>query len=199
MLRGEETRGALVATACRTFAANGYHACTVDDIVIAAGVARGTFYLYFENKRAVLEPALDYAFDVVAAGTFVDPELIRLTGSGDLVEILAGMTKGLTAVTRSEPRLVRFCLFEALSVDAESRSAVVSFTSELAVRISGLLEIGQRRGVVRANLDVATAGVTIATLVLSPSIAALRSERGSQPRLDDIESFVDLISHVIAA
>ena len=41
------------------FAKHGYHAAKVEDIVAAAGVARGTFYLYFEDKRAIFEEIVD--------------------------------------------------------------------------------------------------------------------------------------------
>jgi AcrR family transcriptional regulator len=47
MLR-DERRAQLVHAAREVFGAKGYHDATVDDITRAAGVAKGTFYLYFE-------------------------------------------------------------------------------------------------------------------------------------------------------
>src|SRR3979409_2533708 len=41
------------------FAKRGYHAAKVDDIIKAAGIARGTFYLYFEDKRAIFDEIVD--------------------------------------------------------------------------------------------------------------------------------------------
>ncbi|MFX8762527.1 helix-turn-helix domain-containing protein, partial [Acinetobacter baumannii] len=41
------------------FAKSGYHAAKIDDIVAAAKIARGTFYLYFEDKRAIFEEIVD--------------------------------------------------------------------------------------------------------------------------------------------
>ena len=38
----------------RLFGANGYHQCSVDQIVVEAGFARGTFYKYFEDKQDLL-------------------------------------------------------------------------------------------------------------------------------------------------
>jgi len=46
-------RAALVSAAERVFAEKGYHAATVDDITRAASVAKGTFYLHFDEKRAI--------------------------------------------------------------------------------------------------------------------------------------------------
>ena len=48
-----ERRAALLSTARQVFAQHGYHSTSIDDLIDAAGVARGTFYLYFESKRAI--------------------------------------------------------------------------------------------------------------------------------------------------
>src|SRR3954470_825452 len=54
-----ERRQQILAHARDVFAKKGYHAAKIDDIVSAAGVARGTFYLYFEDKRAIFEEIVD--------------------------------------------------------------------------------------------------------------------------------------------
>ena len=41
------------------FFEKGFGSSTVDDIVAKAKVARGTFYLYFPNKRAIFEALVD--------------------------------------------------------------------------------------------------------------------------------------------
>ena len=48
-----ERRQQILTVARDVFARRGYHAAKIDDIVAAAGIARGTFYLYFEDKRAI--------------------------------------------------------------------------------------------------------------------------------------------------
>ncbi|MEC8379879.1 MAG: TetR/AcrR family transcriptional regulator [Myxococcota bacterium] len=40
------------------FVKRGYAQCTIDDIVKAVGIARGTFYLYFEDKASVFQALL---------------------------------------------------------------------------------------------------------------------------------------------
>ena len=49
-----ETRQRLYDTALQAFRERGYEAVQVEDIVRAAGVARGTFYLHFQNKEDLL-------------------------------------------------------------------------------------------------------------------------------------------------
>src|SRR5690349_12172910 len=51
----------------RVFAERGYHAANVSHICAAAGIGRGTLYLYFANKRAVLTAILRETLDRVRA------------------------------------------------------------------------------------------------------------------------------------
>ena len=57
--RSEATTGELVEAARRLFAADGYQATSLDDVVRAAGVTKGALYHHFEGKpdlfRAVYE------------------------------------------------------------------------------------------------------------------------------------------------
>lgn len=55
----ELTREALLTAARAAFDENGYVTVTVDDIVRRAGASRGTFYLYFDSKAAVLQAVLE--------------------------------------------------------------------------------------------------------------------------------------------
>jgi AcrR family transcriptional regulator len=53
--RGERTRQKLLEAAERVFAELGYHDASIVKITEAAGVAQGTFYLYFESKKQVFD------------------------------------------------------------------------------------------------------------------------------------------------
>ncbi len=53
--RGVETRRRLLAAAEEVFADLGYHDASIVKISEAAGVAQGTFYLYFQSKKGVFD------------------------------------------------------------------------------------------------------------------------------------------------
>lgn len=55
----EKRRKQLLCAATRIFARKGYWAASINDIIQAAGVARGTFYLYFRSKREVFVAIAD--------------------------------------------------------------------------------------------------------------------------------------------
>jgi len=58
-LPADARRAQLLYAAKRVFAARGYRAANIADICQEAGVARGTIYQYFRNKRDVLIALLD--------------------------------------------------------------------------------------------------------------------------------------------
>jgi AcrR family transcriptional regulator len=53
--RGAQTRTRLLEAAEQVFADVGYHEASIVKITEAAGVAQGTFYLYFEGKKQVFD------------------------------------------------------------------------------------------------------------------------------------------------
>jgi AcrR family transcriptional regulator len=54
LAKRERTRSNLIEAAYRVFAQKEMDAVTIDDIIAAAGVARGTFYNYFQTREEVL-------------------------------------------------------------------------------------------------------------------------------------------------
>lgn len=79
---GEESRRArLVEAADRVLRAKGYRETTIDDIVNEAGVAKGTFYLYFSNKQDIFLEVLQGA--VQALERHLEEALEGVTGPVD--------------------------------------------------------------------------------------------------------------------
>ena len=52
--KGEKTKQKLFVSAAELFNQYDFNEVTVDSIVEAAGVAKGTFYIYFESKDALI-------------------------------------------------------------------------------------------------------------------------------------------------
>ncbi len=57
--RGERTRSRLLAAGEEVFGQRGYHEASIADITQGAGVAQGTFYLYFDSKRDLMRAVVD--------------------------------------------------------------------------------------------------------------------------------------------
>jgi AcrR family transcriptional regulator len=57
--RGRKTRHALLEAAETVFGARGYEEASISEITQRAGVAQGTFYVYFEDKKAIYIELVD--------------------------------------------------------------------------------------------------------------------------------------------
>jgi AcrR family transcriptional regulator len=53
--RRAERRQAILAAALREFSSRGFAAARLDDVAEAAGIAKGTIYLYFRDKEALFQ------------------------------------------------------------------------------------------------------------------------------------------------
>lgn len=58
MKKGERRKQELLAIAYKMFLSRGYENTSVDDIIEAAGIAKGTYYYYFESKEQTLEEVI---------------------------------------------------------------------------------------------------------------------------------------------
>jgi AcrR family transcriptional regulator len=65
--RADETRARLFAAAVELFKKHGYHATTVDRIAAHAGVAKGTFFVHFPSKDAVISELVRMQTDAARA------------------------------------------------------------------------------------------------------------------------------------
>jgi AcrR family transcriptional regulator len=57
--RGNRTRAKILAAAEQVFSAYGYHDASIVKITEAAGIAQGTFYLYFGGKKQVFDELVE--------------------------------------------------------------------------------------------------------------------------------------------
>ena len=58
-----DRRDRIIENATRLFAARGYHGTTIDEIVQATGIAKGTFYIYFDSKEELLVEVIKRLID----------------------------------------------------------------------------------------------------------------------------------------
>lgn len=74
MKKGEKRKQELLNIAYRMFITRGYENTSVDDIIAEAGIAKGTYYYYFESKEQTLEEVIGMMIDkeTEAAASIVD-------------------------------------------------------------------------------------------------------------------------------
>jgi AcrR family transcriptional regulator len=138
-----DRRQQLLVKARDVFAKNGYHAATVDDIIAAAGVARGTFYLYFSDKRAAFEELVDRFFARIAMG-------IQRVNTGEPVESqVRANIRNILSLLLEDRAMAKILLADAVGVDPAFDAKLRRFYDEIeSLFIESLIE-GQSLGLVR--------------------------------------------------
>lgn len=68
-----KTREKIVSSAMELFARKGFDKTTVDEIVAKAGVAKGTFYLYFKSKDDLIKELTFETMPIMAMPSLNDP------------------------------------------------------------------------------------------------------------------------------
>ncbi len=66
MKKGEKRRRELLQIAYRLFLSRGYENTSVDEIIEAAGIAKGTYYYYFQSKEQMLEAVIGMMIEAEA-------------------------------------------------------------------------------------------------------------------------------------
>ena len=140
-----ERRAQILAHAREVFAKRGYHAARIDDIVAAAGVARGTFYLYFDDKRAVFEELVDHAFARLdRAFVRVDPADPTRTVAFQILENI----QRIVATLLEDRATTKILLSDAVGLDPDLDRKLLKFYEAVGTLLEESFRDGQVLGVV---------------------------------------------------
>jgi AcrR family transcriptional regulator len=141
----EVRRRQILDRARDVFARKGYHAAKIDDIVAAARVARGTFYLYFHDKRTIFEELVTQFFQKIAVavsridvGTPIEPQVM-----GNATRIVDAFL--------DDPAMAKILLTGAAGIDVEFDRRLLAFFADLAQLLEEALTEGQQLGIVQTG------------------------------------------------
>lgn len=156
-----ERRQHILAAARNVFARRGYHEATIDDIVAEAGVARGTFYLYFGDKRAVFSDLIDrFSARISMAILRIDPE----DAGRPVAEQVQDNIRAILGVCLSERSLTKILLADAAGADAGFERRLGTFYDEVVLLLTECLREGQSLGIVRDGEPRVLAYLTLGAL-----------------------------------
>ena len=145
-MQREERREQVLRSAMEVFAHKGYHATSVGDIIERAHIARGTFYLYYENKRQIFEAILELALQ----GLVGRLRRIELSPqSPPPLEQLRANVGRVIAFLISERELTQILLRHAEGLDADFDRRLSAFYDTIMNLIEGSLRAGQLMALVR--------------------------------------------------
>ncbi len=168
----KERRAALLRAARDVFASKGYHDAKVEDICAAADVAKGTYYLYFKDKRAVLEELVDGLFARLGGA------ILRVDVERDVRPQIEHNIRAIVAVFLDDPALTRILLSFAAGLDPAFVKKIGSFYEVARSLLRDALAEGQRLGIVGPGDPEFLATVTLGVM----KEILLEASSGPRPR-----------------
>jgi AcrR family transcriptional regulator len=140
-----ERRQQILLAAREVFAKRGYHQATIDDIVAHAGVARGTFYLYFEDKRSVFSDLIDR---FSAKLTMAIVSIVTDNPERPVAEQIHANVRAIIATSLSDRTLTRILFTDAVGIDSDFDRKLGTFYDTLVQLLTESLKEGQKLGIV---------------------------------------------------
>jgi AcrR family transcriptional regulator len=139
-------RAELASAAAEVFARNGVANTSVSDIVKAAGVAQGTFYLYFDSKDDVLLAVVEQMVDSMVAGM---EEAVHAPGAS-AVERMVGLGDMLSSFEQDSGAAELLDIFHR----PDNRALHDRLAEHLTPRLVPLVESIVEQGVAEGSFDV---------------------------------------------
>lgn len=138
-------RRQILHTAKRIFSEKGFYSASISDIIDEAGIARGTFYLYFSNKRDIFDNLLNHLLEELDQR--VRP--VDLTpGNPEPLEQVRDNIRRVLELVQKEPELFDILLHHS-ALDERSVLAVQAFYDKVLNLIERSLTLGMQMGLVR--------------------------------------------------
>ncbi len=140
-----ERRQQILSAARGLFAKRGYHLTTIDDIVAQAGVARGTFYLYFEDKRAIFSDLID------RFGSQLAVAIVRIVTDDPARSVGAQIHENIRRIIGtclSERAMTKILFTDAVGIDPLFDRKLASFYENMVLLLVETLKDGQKLGIV---------------------------------------------------
>lgn len=171
--------------------ARGFHGTTIDGILDAAGVPKGSFYHHFGSKEAfarqVLARYMQFQLD----------QLAEWSGRAELPvpALLAGYFRAMAARFTGSGHQ-RACLAGKLATELAAghegfRARLAEDLGGWRERIAGLLETGQQRGEVRADQPAGLLADAVLALVQGAFVLALAAREDAS--LESVATAIELL------
>lgn len=190
MKHKKETRKEeLLQNAKKIFSKKGYHSTTVSDIISEAKVARGTFYLYFDSKRAIFNELLDQLLLTISENI----KRVDLDSPIPPIKQIEANVERVLNILTSDKDFIKILLREAVGLDEGFDKKLEEFYKKILLLIEWSLTLGQSMNIIRE------CNIKIASLVILGSIKEVLDHHLVNPEImPDNKTLANEVVEIIA-
>jgi TetR/AcrR family transcriptional repressor of nem operon len=169
MSKGSETRQRIIANAAPLFNRKGFEGCSMQDIVKAVGLEKGSLYGHFATKEELAIAAFEYAWRETSSA--------RLAKMDSVENAIAKLRMHVNHVV-SLPSFPGGCPLINIVVDSDDGNTTLKKMAREALKgwrmyLQSVVEEGQGRNEIRAEVDPGE----VATLMISLLEGAMALDR----------------------
>lgn len=177
---GADRRAAVVSAAEAEFAAHGFSAGSLNVIARRAGVAKGSLFQYFADKRDLYAFITDVGSQRVRA--YMEEQIARLDPTRPFFEFLTDLFDVWVAYFAEHPRDRALHAAASFEVETDARVCVRAVVHRHYLEVlRPLVRDAQKRGDLSANADIDA--LLSLLLMLLPHLALAPYVRGMDPLL----------------
>lgn len=165
LLDKEVRRAQLVDASIKVFSQKGYRSASITDIIEAAGVARGTFYLYFDSKLDAFHAVMDRFFDLYKevvlrelARPYNNPLFVRANIRESILEWLKFFNENKD--------LAKIAFRDANAIEPDYEKRCMEMLSSCFSHWKDSISRFQKLGFVRKNLDPAFLNIAFSGIMI---------------------------------
>lgn len=174
-------RRRVVECAKKSFAVGGYYTTSISEIAHQAGIARSTFYQYFDNKAHLFQSILDsFLQDLQGA---IKPINLGPGAPAPMAQIKANLTRVLDLVLQ-ERELAQILLHNAGALDPTVEDRLSAFYRQVAEMIERSLKLGIAMNLVRPCNARLTSYAIIGAV--KEVVHQLTATTGPQPTVEEL-------------
>ncbi len=158
-MKGELRRTHILESSKAIFSSKGYYEAHVEDIIKAAGVGKGTFYLYFKNKEEIFVSLLVRFLEEWEEVVLRDSERLR---SDDILEYFMTLIKRSLLFFQEHEDLCNIYLRVGPGITSLFEPFMNRFEDKMLAYIVRELDAAREAGILKENIDVELAANMIA-------------------------------------
>jgi AcrR family transcriptional regulator len=179
------TRQRIVREAIELFGRQGFDGTKIEDIVVRADVAKGTFFNYFPRKEALLTHLIEQRLSAAVANT-ADLLRVAIPVRDKLLDLYAEAASG-----HEEDAVGTRALLAEEATRVLSPASLDDLAARWSLLVRGLVDQGLRSGEIRRGLKPAQAALVLNAVYT----AVLRAWAGATPGTYDLRA--EIRAHVL--
>ena len=193
--RGVATRRRVLQAAESLFARRGFEATGMADVAERARVGVGTLYHHFPDKRALLMALIDDWSDRELSANRTEPDMERYLGDDARKAIASHLESSYRDLRRDGGFFL--VLLELAERDSDVRGRLAVIDRVATERFAALIAFGQRRGLMRKDVDPLAAAFLVRHSIRIAATEVL-VHRVSEPAPERVlEGLIDMICRYI--